>query len=68
MRRVRSNGPQHVTVYGRDEVVVVTAEEFHRLKGDRTVAALAAALQRSPYRDTDIEPRRERLPGRDGKP
>lgn len=67
VRRVRSEGPQHVTVHGRDEVVVVAAEEFRRLKGDRTGAALIAALQASPYRDIDIEPRRERLPVRDVK-
>ena len=64
VRRVRSEGPQHVTVHGRDEVVVVAAEEFRRLKGDRTGAALIAALQESPYRDIDLEPRRERLPVR----
>ena len=34
VRRVRSEGPQHVTVHGRDEVVVIAAEEFRRLKGD----------------------------------
>jgi prevent-host-death family protein len=67
VRRVRSEGPQHVTVHGRDEVVVIAAEEFRRLKGDRTGAALIAALQASPYRDIDIEPRRERLPVRDVK-
>ena len=67
VRRVRSDGPQHVTVHGRDEVVVVAAEEFRRLKGDLTGAALIAALQASPYRDIDIEPRRERLPVRDVK-
>ncbi len=67
VRRVRSEGPQHVTVHGRDEVVVVAAEEFRRLKGERTGAALIAALQASPYRDIDIEPRRERLPVRDVK-
>ena len=64
VRRARSEGPQHVTVHGRDEVVVVAAEEFRRLKGDRTGAALIAALQASPHRDVDIEPRRERLPVR----
>ncbi len=67
VRRVRSEGPQLVTVHGRDEVVVVTAEEYRRLKGDRTGAALIAALQELPYRDIDIEPRRERLPVRDVK-
>jgi len=62
VRRVRSEGPQHVTVYGRDEVVVIAAEEFRRLKGDLTGAALIAAMQASPYRDIDIEPRRAPMP------
>jgi prevent-host-death family protein len=64
VRRVRSEGPQHVTVHGRDEVVVISAEEFHRLKGDRTGEALIAAMQASPYRDIDIEPQRDRMPVR----
>jgi hypothetical protein len=67
VRRVRSDGPQLVTVHGRDEVVVMAVEEFRRLKGDRTGAALIAALQASPYRDIEIESRRERLPVRDVK-
>jgi prevent-host-death family protein len=67
VRPARSVGPQHVTVHGREEVVVVAAEEFRQLKGDRTGEALIAALQASPYRDVDIEPRRERLPVRDVK-
>jgi len=65
VRRVRTEGPQHVTVHGRDEVVVIAAEEFHRLKGDRTGEALVAAMQSSPYREINIEPRRSRLPVRD---
>lgn len=65
VRRVRSEGPQHVTVRGRDEVVIVSAEEFARLKGDRTGEALIAVLQASPYRDVDIEPARVRSPVRD---
>ena len=58
VRRVHSEGPQHVTVHGRAEVVVVSAEEFHRLKGERGGDALIAALQASPYRDIDIAPAR----------
>jgi prevent-host-death family protein len=67
VRRVRSEGPQHITVHGRDEVVVMAAEEFRRLRGDRTGEALVAALQASPYREIDVAPKRERLPVRDIK-
>ncbi len=65
VRRVRSEGPQHVTVHGRDEVVVISAEEFRRLKGVQTGEALIAAMQASPHRDINIEPGREPFPVRD---
>ena len=45
VRRVHSEGPQHVTVHGRDEVVVIAAKEFRRLQGERTGQALIDALQ-----------------------
>jgi prevent-host-death family protein len=63
VRRVRSEGPQHVTVHGRDEVVVISAEEFRRLKGDLSGKSLIAAMQASPYRE--IEPKRTPLPVRE---
>jgi prevent-host-death family protein len=65
VRKVRSEGPQHVTVHGRDEVVVIAAEDFRRLKGEVTGQALIEAMQASPYRDIDIEPKREPMPVRD---
>ena len=65
VRKVRSEGPQHVTVHGRDEVVVIAAEEFRRLKGSHTGKALIDAIQSSPYRDVNIEPARMPLPVRD---
>jgi hypothetical protein len=46
-------------------VVVISADEFHRLKGDRSGEALIAAMQASPHRDIDIAPARTRLPVRD---
>jgi hypothetical protein len=58
---VRSEGPQHVTVHGRDEVVVIAAEEFRRLKGEPTGQALLDAIQASPHRAVEIEPRRARM-------
>jgi hypothetical protein len=64
VRRVRTEGPQHVTVHGRNEVVI-TAEQFRRLRGDLMGEALIAAMQSSPYREIDIEPRRSRLPVHD---
>ena len=67
VRRVRSEGPQHVTVHGRDEVVVVAAEEFRRLKGERTGQTLIDALQASPHRKIDIEPARAPMPVRQVK-
>ena len=61
VRRVRSDGPQHVTIHGRDEVVVIAAEEFRRLQGARTGQALVDALQASPHRDVDLSPARSEL-------
>jgi prevent-host-death family protein len=65
VRRVRSEGPQHVTVHGRDEVVVITADEFRRLQGERTGGALIEAMQASPFRDIELGAERPRLPVRD---
>jgi prevent-host-death family protein len=65
VQRVHRDGPQHVTVRGRDEVVVISGEEFRRLKGGLTGEALIAAMQASPARDIDIEPKRVPLPVRD---
>lgn len=67
VRRARSEGPQLVTVHGREEVVVVAADEFHRLKGDRTGAALVEAMQASPHKRVMLTPKRARMPVRDVK-
>ena len=65
VRMARSEGPQHVTWHGREEVVVISAEEFRRLKGNETGQALIDVFQASPHRDIDIEPERIRMPVRD---
>jgi prevent-host-death family protein len=65
VRRVHSEGPQHVTVHGRDEVVILSAEEFRRLKGAATGAELIAAMQACPGDDLDFETPSFPMPVRD---
>lgn len=65
VRKVHSEGPQHVTVHGRDEVVVIAADEFRRLKGSVTGKALIQAMQASPYREIRLELPRTPMPVRD---
>ncbi|HEX4080508.1 MAG TPA: type II toxin-antitoxin system prevent-host-death family antitoxin [Rhizomicrobium sp.] len=64
VRRAGSDGPQHVTVRGREEVVIVSEEEYRRLNGNLTGRALVDACRASPHPDTGIEPKRLRLPVR----
>jgi hypothetical protein len=64
---VHSEGPQHVTVHGRAEVVVIAADEFRRLKGSLTGQALIDAAQASPHPDIDIAPPRAPMPVREVK-
>lgn len=65
VRRVKTDGPQLVTVHGREEVVVISAEEFRRLRGEQSGKALIAAMQASPHRGVNLEPARVRSPVRD---
>jgi len=65
VRRVKRDGPQHVTLRGREEVVVISAAEFRRLKGNQSGEALIEALQSSPYREVSIEVPRMAMPIRD---
>jgi prevent-host-death family protein len=64
VRLAHSDGPQLVTLHGRDAVVVVDADEFHRLKGEPTGQLLVEALQASPHRHIEVEPRRLAMPVR----
>ena len=64
VRRAHSDGPQHVTLHGRDAVVVVDADEFQRLRGQRTGQLLIDALQASPHQKIEIAPRRSAMPVR----
>ena len=64
VRKARSEGPQHVTVHGRDEVVIIAVEEFNRLQGQGSGEALIAAMRQCPHPDIEIAPLHERSPVR----
>jgi hypothetical protein len=55
VRKARTEGPQQITVHGREEVVVVSVEEYRRVKGQPTGEALVTLLHDSPLRDVRIE-------------
>jgi prevent-host-death family protein len=55
VRRAKTEGPQHVTLHGRDAVVVISSEEFRRLSKDQTGQALIDVLQEAALADVDLE-------------
>ena len=63
-RRARTEGPQHVTVRGRDAVVVIAVEELARLlppaAPQQTLVAFLQGLELG-----EVDPKRERDLGRD---
>ena len=64
VRRARTEGPQHVTVRGRDAVVVISVEELARLlPSEAPQQPLGAFLQGLELGELNLE--RERDPGRD---
>jgi prevent-host-death family protein len=60
VRKAKSEGPQHITAKGREEVVVVSIEEDRHLKGQPTGEALVKLLHDSPLRDIRMERQRTR--------
>lgn len=68
VRRAREAGPQHVTVRGRDAVVVLSAETYARLAPAASATSLAALFGSGPFTrldDFDAGVVRERPPVRD---
>jgi len=65
VRKAKTEGPQRITVHGREEVVVVSVEEYRRVKGEPTGLALVKLLQDSPLHDIsmDREPTRSPIRG-----
>lgn len=54
VRKAREQGPQRVTVYGKDAVVVVAADAYDRLTARRETPSLHALLSESPLKDLEF--------------
>ena len=54
VRAAEVQGPQYVTVHGREAVVVLSADEFRRLTPERTGRALIEAMQACPVPDFEF--------------
>lgn len=60
-------GPQHVTVNGQEKAVVLSAEDYQRLRGEPMGDALVRLLAEADLEDLEFEHRKIRGPVRDIK-
>jgi antitoxin Phd len=65
VRQAREEGPQRVTVHGKDAVVILSAEDYARLAPAAAQPSLHALLSESPLRNLDFEHGSVRSPVRD---
>lgn len=65
VREAREQGPQRVTLHGKDAVVILSAEDYARLAPAAAQPSLHALLSSSPLRDLDFEHEGVRSPVRD---
>lgn len=64
VRKAKTEGPQQITVHGREEVVVVSVEEYRRIKGQPTGEILVKMMQNSPLGDIEFDREGTRSPVR----
>jgi prevent-host-death family protein len=68
VRRAAECGPQHVTVNGQERAVVISAEEYVRLRGQPTGRILVDLMAGSPLADITLEHAKVGGPVRDVNP
>jgi len=65
-RRARTEGPQHVTKAGKEEVVIIPIEEFERLTGRaKRSGDIVDFFRNSPLMGLDLDIKREEQPDRE---
>ena len=65
VRLASEAGPQHVTVNGREKAVILSAEDYRRLRGEPTGDALISLLGEADLDDVQFEHPKTRAPIRD---
>lgn len=55
VRKAKTGCPQRITVHGKEEVVVISMDEYRRKFDARTGADLIKAMQACPYPDFPLE-------------
>lgn len=63
VRRAREQGPQHVTIHGKDAVVVVSAEQYGKLSIHAKYPTLSALMASAPplFDELDLESKPVRM-------
>lgn len=64
VREAQQHGPQIITVHGKEAAVVISAEEYIRLKQARR-GTLLEFMQNSPWAETELELERSKDIARD---
>ena len=62
IRRASTEGPQAITVRGSDEAVVLSAEAYHKLVGDKP--SFLQFINHSPVKGMELHLRRDRSTAR----
>ncbi len=65
VRQAKHDGPQRVTLHGRDAVVVVSADDFDRMQRPVSGRDIVVALRSSPLADVNFERLTVKSPVRD---
>jgi prevent-host-death family protein len=63
LRDAERSGPQQITVRGRAAAVVLSTEEYERLRAPKP--SLVAFLRNSPLKGIELDIERDRSPARD---
>lgn len=62
VRLAQEQGPQRVTIHGKEAAVMVGAEEYERLTKPKSGADLMKLLQESPHREVNLDFERVKMP------